>query len=164
MLNSLTFLVPTALGCQSVFKRVHTLRTQFNQKGGFLYSWVPFSMQISGFSIAVCFSHHSVPTSRYNKTRLVQSLLGRIHCPSSPLVVSKRAFSNWYMSLQGLTSRLQETRLLRLAYNLLWRTSNTMPPPLKRRNLPCFSLIPVGFSHYGITLHLTPQKWSAFSI
>lgn len=50
---AIAWLVPTTLGCQGVFKRVHTLRTQFKHSK----EWVSLLMGALSYAIAVSITH-----------------------------------------------------------------------------------------------------------
>jgi hypothetical protein len=50
---AIAWLVPTSLGCQGVFKRVHTLRTQFKHSK----EWFSLFMGALSYAIAVSITH-----------------------------------------------------------------------------------------------------------
>ena len=51
---AIAWLVPTTLGCQGVFNRVHTLRTQFKHSK----EWFSLLMGALPYAIAVSITHH----------------------------------------------------------------------------------------------------------
>ena len=52
--SAITWLVPTTLGCQGVFKRVQTLRTQYKSAK----EWFSLFMCALSYAIAVSMAHH----------------------------------------------------------------------------------------------------------